>query len=82
MDSLTFASLMTFFSGRSLTMFFMKSFSIVFSLLFTVYAIVTYEQIKEMSSTVQNPRNRFIVFISYSQIFAGVFLLLFSIFFV
>jgi len=82
MDSLTFNSLVSFFSGWSLTLFFTKSFSIVFSLLFTVYAVVTYKQIEEMADTIQNPRNRFLVLFAYAQIFVGIFLLLFSILFV
>lgn len=81
MNNLTL-NLTDFFSAKNLGSFFIKSFSIVFALLFVTYAIVTYKQTQEISRTVQNPRNRIILLVSLLQILTGVFLLAFAIFLV
>ena len=82
MDNITTISLVDFFSGSSLAGFFIKAFSVVFGLLFFVYAAVTYKQTQEICRTVQNSRNKFIIFISLLQVVMGIVLLVFAILFV
>ena len=79
MDNINIDNIGSLISGTSLGFFFIKSFSIVFSLLFTTYAVVLYKQVQEISTAVQNDRNKFIILISLLQIFIGIFLLFFSI---
>ncbi|MBI4973333.1 hypothetical protein HZC27_01855 [Candidatus Roizmanbacteria bacterium] len=74
--------IVSFFTGRSLGFFFIKSFSIVFSLLFTVYAVVTFKQVQDITKAVLNERNRFIMLYSWIQIMIGIALLLYAIFFI
>ncbi len=80
MFNLDFTQVISLFTGRSLGFFFIKSFSIVFSLLFTVYTIVTFKQIQEITKAVLNERNRFIMLYSWIQIIIGIVLLLYAIF--
>jgi len=82
MFNLDFNQIISLFTGQSLGFFFIKSFSIVFSLLFTVYAVVTYKQVQEITKTVLNPRNRFIMLYSWIQIIIGIGLLLYAILFI
>lgn len=72
--------IISFFAGRSLGFFFIKSFGIVFSLLFTVYAVVTFKQVQDITKAVLNERNRFIMLYSWIQIIIGIALLLYAIF--
>jgi len=83
MDNIISTDFITkFFSGSSLTAFFIKAFSIVFSLLFITYAVVTYKQVQEMVRTLKNARNSKIIFITFIQIIIGLLLLLFAILFI
>lgn len=77
-DTLT-ANFAGFFTATSLAGFFIKAFSIVFALLYLIYTVVTYKQTQEIARTVNNPRNRFILFISLLQIFGALILLAFAI---
>jgi len=69
-------------TNRGMLSFFIKSFSIVFCLLLFVYAIVMYRQVVEISKAVINDRNKFILFISFIQMYIALGLLIFAIFFV
>lgn len=80
MLNLDATQIMALFAGRSLGYFFIKSFGVVFSLLFTVYAVVTYKQVQEITRSVLDDRNRFILLYSLIQIVVGVALLLYAIF--
>ncbi|MFA5135806.1 MAG: DUF5657 family protein [Patescibacteria group bacterium] len=82
METISLDSIGNFFSGDALGFFFIKSFSVVFSLLFTTYAIVIFKQIQGITKTVQNSRNAFIVSFTFFQIIIGFVLLVFSILFV
>lgn len=82
MGNLTPATLADFFTAKTLGGFFIKAFSVVFALIFLIYAVVTFKQIQEISRTVQNSRNKFILFISFLQIATGIALLVFAIWFV
>jgi len=82
MFNLDVTQVISLFTGRSLSFFFIKSFSIVFSLLFTVYAVVTFKQVQEITKAVLNERNRFIMLYSWIQIIIGIALLLYAIFFI
>lgn len=79
MDNITINELGSFFSGQSMGTFFVKAFGIVFSLLFTTYAVISYKQVQEITKAVLNSRNKFVVFFSLLQIFIGLFLLAFAI---
>lgn len=70
----------SFFTGHSIGFFFIKSFSIVFSLLFTVYAVVTFKQVQDITKAVLNERNRFIMLYSWIQIIIGIALFLYAVF--
>lgn len=80
MFNLDSTQIMTFFTGQSLGYFFIKSFGVVFSLLFTVYAVVTFKQVQDITKAVLNERNRFIILYSWIQIVIGIALLLYAIF--
>lgn len=80
MFNLDVTQILSLFTGRSLGYFFIKSFGVVFSLLFTVYTIVTFKQIQEITRSVLNERNRFIILYSWIQIIIGIALLLYAIF--
>lgn len=79
MNDITMTGFNNFFSTPSLFHFFVKAFGIVFSLLFFIYTVVTYKQTQEISRTVRNARNKFILFISLLQIIGALILLAFAI---
>lgn len=70
------------FSAQAMSDFFIKSFGIVFSILFITYAVISYKQVQDVAKTVRSQRNGFIIFFSLLQILIGLFLLAFAIFFV
>jgi hypothetical protein len=70
----------SFIFGRPLGYLFIKSFGIVFSLIFAVYAVVTFKQVQEITHSVLNERNRFIILYSRMQIMVSLILLLYAIF--
>lgn len=80
MLNLDVTQILSLFTGRSLGYFFIKSFSVVFSLLFTIYAVVTFKQVQEITKSVLNERNHFIILYSWIQIIIGIALLLYAIF--
>lgn len=73
-------------SGPAIIVLFFKAFAIVFSLMYFVYSIVVYRQIKTMSQTIQITdtgvikRESFIVIITNFQILISLLLFIFSIF--
>lgn len=80
MSNITIDDIGLFFSGASLGAFFIKAFSIVFSVLLITYAIIAYKQVQDISRVIINRRNNAIIFISLLQVFIGLFLLFFAIF--
>jgi hypothetical protein len=79
MESITVDNIRIFFSGQSLGNFFMKSFGIVFSILFITYAVISYKQVQEVTRAVINRRNAFITLFFLLQIGLGLFMLFFAI---
>jgi len=74
MTGIDFNILINLFSGQ----FFFKTFSIVFSLLFSVYALVIFKQTQVMIKTIDSKNNSLILLISFLQIFVGLGLFIFS----
>lgn len=67
-----------FFSGESIFRLFFKTFAVVFSVLYIIYALVIYKQTQIMTKTLITNNGTLIRFISLLQIFIGVGLLIFS----
>ena len=82
MENFDSGTILQYFSAASLGAMFIKAFSIVFSLVFLIYTVVTFKQTQEITRTITNRRNRFILTISGLQILVGLVLLVFAILFV
>lgn len=67
-----------FFSGQNIFELFFKVFSVVFSLLYVIYALVIFKQTQVMTRTLENKSNTLILLISLIQIIIGVALLFVS----
>lgn len=71
-------------SDKEILALFFKIFGVVFCLLFFIYAVVIFRQIKIMARTVQVidtgvvKREGLIIFITRLQVFVSLFLLIFS----
>lgn len=70
------------FTDENIIRFFFKAFSIVFSLMYLLYAIVIYKQTQVMTKTIETRSNGIILSISLIQLLLGIVLLIFAIFFV
>lgn len=70
------------FTDENIVRFFFKAFSIVFSLMYLLYAIVIYKQTQVMIRTVETKSNGIILSLSLVQLFLGIVLLIFAFFFV
>ncbi|PIS15502.1 hypothetical protein COT62_03295 [Candidatus Roizmanbacteria bacterium CG09_land_8_20_14_0_10_41_9] len=72
-----------FFNNSSLVIhFFVKSFSIVFSLLYFFYSFVVMKQTQVLNATLEVKKNTIISFISLIQVIFTVALVLYAIFIV
>ena len=70
------------FSGQNIFDLFFKVFAVVFSFLYSVYAIVIFKQTQVMIKTLESEGNALILPISLLQIIIGVILVLVSLFLV
>lgn len=62
--------------------FFVKSFSIVFSLLYFFYSFVVLKQTQVLNTTLEVKKNTIIALISSLQVIFAVILVLYAIFFI
>ena len=67
-----------FFSGQNVFTLFFKTFSVVFSLLYLIYALVIFKQTQVMTKTLESEGNTLILLTSLIQIGIGIGLLFFS----
>lgn len=65
-------------TGNNIINLFFKSFSLIFSILYLIYAIVVLKQVQVISDTVQSKTNNTILTVSIIQIFIGVILIYFA----
>jgi hypothetical protein len=72
-------ALLPFFNTTNLVAFFFKSFAIIFSFLYLVYAIVVLKQTQVMNTTLTVGRNGLISFISFLQVLIGLLLVVLAI---
>ena len=76
-------TVMDFFNNSSAVVhFFVKSFSIVFSLLYFFYSFVVLKQTQVLNTTLEVKKSTIIALISSLQVIFAVVLVLFAIFFV
>ena len=73
-----FNQISEFFSGQNVFTLFFKTFSIVFSLLYLIYALVIFKQTQVMTKTLESEGNTLILLTSLVQIGIGIGLLFFS----
>lgn len=69
-------NLFSFFESPQLIGFFIKAFSITFSAIFLLYAVVFYKQAKVMTQTLHTRRGALIVGMALVQIIAAIILLI------
>ncbi|PIY71685.1 hypothetical protein COY87_04880 [Candidatus Roizmanbacteria bacterium CG_4_10_14_0_8_um_filter_33_9] len=82
MDNVNLTTILsTYFSGAYLIHFFNKAFSITSTMVFLVYVIVIHKQIEEVTKTIANKKQSILVFISFTQIFVVLCLVLFALFY-
>lgn len=76
-------TLTDFFNNSSMVVnFFVKSFSIVFSLLYFFYSFVVLKQTQVLNTTLEVKKNTIIALISSLQVIFAVILVLYAIFFI
>ena len=73
-----FNQISEFFSGQNVFTLFFKTFSVVFSLLYLIYALVIFKQTQVMTKTLESEGNTLILLTSLIQIGIGIGLLFFS----
>ncbi|OGK23649.1 hypothetical protein A3A46_02170 [Candidatus Roizmanbacteria bacterium RIFCSPLOWO2_01_FULL_37_13] len=65
-------------SGQDIFSFFFKTFAVVFSLLYIIYALVIFKQTQVMTRTLETEATTLILLISLIQIVVGIGLLFIS----
>lgn len=65
----------TLFSIGNITDFFIKAFAVTLSALYLVYAIVMYKQTQIMGKTLVMVHGKQLLFVSFVQILAAIFLI-------
>lgn len=65
-------------SGQDIFNLFFKTFAVVFSLLYIIYALVIFKQTQVMTKSLETEGNTLILLISLIQIGIGISLLFFS----
>lgn len=75
---MNFTDLIKSITDQNLINFFFKTFAIVFSFLYLLYAIVILKQTQVMTKTVEDDGNNLIMLVSLIQIGIGVVLIFFS----
>lgn len=73
-----FSQFVNQFLGQNTFSLFFKVFSIVFSFLYLIYALVIYKQTEVMTRTLESQQNALILLISLIQIIIGLALLFVS----
>ena len=68
------------FAVASLENFFIKSFAVVLSFIYLLYAIVIIRQVGVMNRTLKTPLGAFLTIISFIQILTAIVLLLCAVF--
>jgi len=76
------SQLIDLISGQNIFSLFFKTFAVVFSILYLIYALVIYKQTQVMTETLESERNTLILLISLIQIIIGIILLLVSLLFI
>jgi len=71
-----------FFSNQTLLGFFLKSFALVFAVIYLLYAVIIYKQTQVMNKTLTTSGNKLIVFISFLQIILSLFTIVLAVIFV
>ncbi len=71
-----FSELLT---GIGFTNFFVKAFSVVFSILYLIYSLVILKQIKIMVRSISLTNSPFVVLISRLQVFISLILIILSV---
>ncbi|PIV09367.1 hypothetical protein COS31_03230 [Candidatus Roizmanbacteria bacterium CG02_land_8_20_14_3_00_36_15] len=69
-------------NNQGLLGFFFKSFTLVFSVIYLLYAVVIYKQTQVMDKTLTTGGGKLIVFISFLQIILSFFIILLAIGFI
>ena len=67
-------------TGIGVTNFFVKAFSVVFSILYCIYSMIILRQTKIMSKTITSNNSQFVIVISRLQVFISLILIILSIF--
>lgn len=67
-------------TDRDFIFFFMKSFSVVFSLFFVIYSVILVRQTTILNETLTTRRTGFFILISQVQLLLSIFILLLALF--
>jgi len=70
------------FTGGDIVYFFVKAFSLVFSIMYFFYALVMVRQIQVMNKALSTERKNLFSLISIIQLLLAVFIILLAVFFV
>jgi len=70
------------FTGGDIVYFFVKAFSLVFSIMYFFYTLVMSRQIQVMNRALSTERKNFFSLVSIIQLLLAVFIILLAIFFV
>lgn len=79
MDNFDLSQLISFFTQQNIVNFFFKAFSILFSVMYLIFAFVIYKQTQVMIKTISGHNYSLLLFISGLQIIVAIFLLIFAI---
>lgn len=69
-----------FFTSLGVTDFLIKSFCIVFSILYFIYSLVISRQTRIMSKAIMSNNSQFVIAISQLQVFISLILIILSLF--